>query len=56
VEDVQYVHRRDVARVSRGLPLAAKDYPTLAPAAWAAARQLDKPEKKDRARANANDL
>ena len=36
--------------------MAAKDYACLTPTTWAAARQADKPEKKDRERTKASEL
>lgn len=41
-----FEYLRDV--LTRMPQMEAKDYATLAPAAWAEARQLEKPEKKDR--------
>lgn len=41
-----FAYLRDV--FTRMPQMAAKDYATLAPAAWAEAHQLEKPEKKDR--------
>jgi hypothetical protein len=49
-----FAYLRDV--FTRMPQMAAKDYACLTPTAWAAARQADIPEKKDRLRAKASDL
>ena len=49
-----FAYLRDV--FTRMPQMSAKDYATLAPAAWVDASQPDKPKKKDRSRAKSSDL
>ena len=49
-----FAYLRDV--FTRMPQMAAKDYATLAPAAWDAARRLGKPENKERLRTKTSNL
>ena len=49
-----FAYLRDV--FTRMPQMSAKDYATLAPAAWVDASQPDKPKKKDRSRAKSSDF